>query len=340
MPIARVLPSSPRTFTLARSAPQNMRSTVRISVARPTDRALATASNAHDGDSTFEQTSGSSVRPELSARPLPAQSTPATELPATVDLISTQSSGCCMGGRSRALGEYSRLSGTIELRDSGSTGQTSPSAAYLVLKKPFRVDGEQVHELFVDSPRALEQGAEVQLNGRLDALPVGVGETGGRTRYALSGVSFVRPDGEPRFTGRGFLSGADEALAALFDRRPLMLDGPARLLVLDARASRAFIGSMGGFIMPTQNPFHGFDRQSPIEPASDTERAEIRIDAEGTVVDAESGEPLSRLTSDASSEIPSTTEWYVSDRTNTAYALESKSHTEASHRVASFVRLA
>lgn len=80
-------------------------------------------------------------------------------------------------------------------------------------------------------------------------------ETKGGKYVELSGVSNLTK-GEPAFDGKGNFTNARRSAQRLSYNRPLIMDAPAQIFVIDGK--RAWLGSMGGFMPPWMNSFHGF----------------------------------------------------------------------------------
>ena len=100
---------------------------------------------------------------------------------------------------------------------------------------------------------------------------------------------------EPPFDGKEFHSPIDGTpLRVLVLERRDIFDAPNIILVLDPTQGRAFAGTMGGFIRPGTNPFHGFYGSAQMERPNDKDRAAVRFDGDVAVSTA-TGEPLDRV---------------------------------------------
>src|SRR6185436_4216524 len=172
-------------------------------------------------------------------------------------------------------GEHLSVSGKIDNRKLfGPGGEAPPSGSYLVLAEALIVGSSRVNDIFLEG-RAFDEGKSVKLFGRLEARSYGGVETGPHPYIALSGISDLGA-GEPAFDGVDFHSAVNEArLRAFIVRRRDLFDAPNQIAVLDAAAARAFLGSLGGHILPQTNPFHGFSAATDIAEPTEADRAAV-----------------------------------------------------------------
>lgn len=190
------------------------------------------------------------------------------------------------------IGSHQTLSGTIENRHIMAIGgEAPPSGSYLILPKPITVAGKEVSAVFVQRYPELEEGAQVTLHGRIDERQFGGVETPQQSVIALTGVSNVSA-GEPIFDGKVFTNSLGKELQMLRDGRPEMYDAAGVIFVLDQSHDTAFIGGMGGHIMPTANQFHGFTGTAKIEEPTDADRQAVTFGPDGTPKNATTGDDL------------------------------------------------
>jgi hypothetical protein len=231
------------------------------------------------------------------------------------------------GPDSVKLGSYAALSGKIENRSLvGIGGEAPPSGSYLVLDKPISVDGQPVKELFVQRWPELTDGAQVKLNGRLDKGTWGGVETPESSYFALSGVSNLTA-GEPKFDGKFFTDSAGKQLSVLSYNRPLIMDAPAQIFVLDQGNDRAHLGSMGGFIPPYMNPFHGFSGSVAIENPTQADRDGVIQGPLGEPISAATGKKLVLVGEEGNNVVPfpdmMSHRWYMDEDKKEIYRLDS-----------------
>lgn len=220
-----------------------------------------------------------------------------------------------------APGTYARLKGTVEDRQLFAIGgEAAPSGNWLVLDAPIRVAGQDYADLYLGHAN-VRPGEQVDLNGRLDVNSFGGVETPRRNYVELTGVSNPGA-GEPLFDGRTFTSSASgKPLEVLSYDRPLMLDAPARIFVLDPGQDKAFLGARGGFIPPHINPFHGFRGQAELRAPTEAERNAVEW-VNDQPVDKATGAKLELI---AENGMPDgvadgmASNWYLNPRTDTAY---------------------
>lgn len=192
-------------------------------------------------------------------------------------------------------GEHLSVSGKIDDRRLvGPGGEAPPSGSYLVLVEPLIVGSSKVHDIFLEG-RKFAQGKNVELYGRLEARSYGGVETGSHPYIALSGISDLGA-GEPTFDGVQFHSAANQArLRALVVRRRDLFDAPNEIAVLDPAPRRAFLGSLGGHILPQTNPFHGFSAAADIAEPTEADRAAVVFNKEGNPIDVATGAELLKV---------------------------------------------
>lgn len=219
-------------------------------------------------------------------------------------------------------GEHVTLSGKIDNRRlMGPGGEAPPSGSYLVLTKPIRVGSVAVRELYLEG-KELEQDKAFMLYGRLEARSWGGVETGAHNYTALSGISDVGA-GEPLFDGVQFLSARTGThLRSFIVRRNDIFDAPNAIVVLDTALAKGFLGSMGGRMVPSFNPFHGFNASTPITEPTDAERAAIVFNKEGTPIVVATGHELLKVgeeTPPAGTADMFTYTWYFDNEATTLY---------------------
>jgi hypothetical protein len=164
----------------------------------------------------------------------------------------------------------------------GPGGEAPPSGEYLKLSTPISVDGKATDQIYLGHKKELV-GKTVTLNGRLDIGTYGGVETRPGTYVQLSGVSNLTA-GEPRFDGVNFTGAGKKKLPVVSLPYPAMLaDAPGGIMVIDQGKDHAYIGTMGGFIPPQANPFHGFRARRLIKPATAKHQAEAVMDSNGRV---------------------------------------------------------
>ncbi|HEX2570824.1 MAG TPA: hypothetical protein VH877_14800 [Polyangia bacterium] len=222
--------------------------------------------------------------------------------------------------------DYVVLSGRIEDREPiGIGGEAPPAGSYLVLDQPLRGGRSSIKEVFLLG-RRFADGEHKKLYGRLGEDQYGGVETAKRTYFVLSGISDLDA-GEPYFDGVEFHSATNgEVLPVLMLVRQDLFDAPNQIAVLDRSQGRAFIGFMGGFILPTANPFHGFQTSVPIEAPTEADRAAVQITEQALPISAATGEPMAEAgrvdppphTADAF-----TYSWYFDAATGTVYGFVS-----------------
>lgn len=157
-------------------------------------------------------------------------------------------------------------------------GEAPPSGSYLVPAQGLVVEGQRFDAVFLE--REFPAGQTIEVHGRLDVRAYGGVETEQRRYLALNGVSDLSA-GEPRFDGLHFLDKSGDALRTLVLERREIFDAPNLILVLDEEARSAFVGTMGGFRIPSTNPFHGFQGQTKIVAPTDADRAALRFTDHG-----------------------------------------------------------
>jgi hypothetical protein len=219
-------------------------------------------------------------------------------------------------------GDHVLLSGRIENRHRmGLGGEAPPSGSYLVLEHPIHVGRASVQEVYLQHPE-FAVGEKVKVYGRIEVLHFGGVETQQRTYVALSGVSNLTA-GEPSFNGVQFHSALNGAhLRVLVVKRRDIFDAPNVIVVLDPAERRAFLGTMGGFLVAGTNPFHGFTTSAEFASPTDADRAAVRFDAEGHAISVATGEPLLEVGHEAPP--PGTADmfsytWYFDDANETVY---------------------
>lgn len=195
-------------------------------------------------------------------------------------------------------GDHLAVSGKIDNRRLvGPGGEAPPSGSYLVLGEALVVGSARVNDIFLEG-REFAQGKNVKLYGRLEARSWGGVETGTHSYVALSGISDLDA-GEPTFDGVEFRSAVNQArLRAFIVRRRDLFDAPNEIVVLDPAPDRAFLGSLGGFILPQANPFHGFSAAADIAEPTDADRAAVVFNKEGNAIDAATGAELLKVGED------------------------------------------
>jgi len=223
-------------------------------------------------------------------------------------------------------GSYTQVSGSVENRQLvGIGGEAPPSGSWLVLDKPLTVGGEQIAELYLGQD-AYADGASVKLNGRIDLGSWGGVETPPSRYYSLSGVSDLGRN-EPIYDGQGFTSSVSgKPLDTLSWTRPLVTDIPATVWILDQGQDKAFIASMGGFIPPWMNPFHGIREARAIELPTAADRAKIGVSADGAPYVKATGDKLELISKEEPP--PGTADgmsqaWYLDAKTQELYRFAS-----------------
>lgn len=188
--------------------------------------------------------------------------------------------------------DYVALSGRIENREPiGIGGEAPPAGSYLILDRPLRMGRYSVKEVYLLG-RLFAQGEHKKLHGRLGTDQYGGVETPERSYFVLSGISDLDA-GEPYFDGVEFHSATNgEVLPVLMLVRQDLFDAPNQVAVLDRGQARAFIGFMGGFMLPSANPFHGFQTSVPIESPTEADRAAVQITEQALPISAATGEPM------------------------------------------------
>ncbi|MFC1611651.1 hypothetical protein ACFL6C_11885 [Myxococcota bacterium] len=220
-------------------------------------------------------------------------------------------------------GTYTDLTGKITLKTPENPprdGGYGAFGAWLKLDTPIRVGNLEVKELYLGHRKDLKEGDAAHVNGRLD-IREGPAEIFPPIRFVeLTGASMLNM-GEPRFDGRHFYNAAGTQLPVLHYSRPEIMDMPSRIFVLDNDSGRVFLGSMGGFIPPGMNPFHGFRASAKIEKAVTQDRAAIEWKQDGPVSTV-TGKPLVLIgrenTGWCGNDIP-TFNWYLDRDSGTAY---------------------
>lgn len=192
-------------------------------------------------------------------------------------------------------GEHLSVSGRIDNRSLlGPGGEAPPSGSYLVLVEALIVGSSRVNDIFLEG-RKFDQGKNVKLYGRLEARSYGGVETGSHPYIALSGISDLGA-GEPTFDGVEFHSAVNQAhLRAFIVRRRDLFDAPNEIVVLDPAPARAFLGSLGGLILPQANPFHGFSAATDIAEPTEADRAAVVFNKDGNAIDAATGAELLKV---------------------------------------------
>lgn len=238
-------------------------------------------------------------------------------------------------------GMHVEVAGVVDNREPVAIGgEAMPSGSYLRLAHHIHVSGVVFEELVLEhSPFA--QGHQLRAYGRIELRKVGGVESPLRRYAALSGVSDLGA-GEPRFDGLQFHSASNGAhLRVLMIRRRDIYDAPNTIVVLDVPAGRAFLGSMGGMLMPGRNPFHGFGASASIQTPTEAERVSVGFNAEGEALDAATGQPLVFL----DREVPPpnvvdglTTAWYFDPAQETVYSFISGGIAGFHNRMASLMR--
>ncbi len=238
-------------------------------------------------------------------------------------------------------GMHVEVVGVVDNREPVAVGgEAMPSGSYLCLAKPVHLSGAAFDALVLEHG-PFPQDHRLRAYGRIELRKVGGVETPQRRYAALSGVSDLGA-GEPRFDGLQFHSASNGAhLRVLVIRRQDLYDAPNAIVVLDAFAGRAFLGSMGGFQMPDRNPFHGFGAGADIQTPTDAERASVRFNAQGEAVDAETGQALVLL--DREAPPPNvvdglTTAWYFDPAQEIVYSFISGGIAGFHDRMASLMR--
>lgn len=248
------------------------------------------------------------------------------------------------GARSLEPGAYHQLSGEIVHRQIfGIGGEAPPSGTYLVLDEPRKVNGQLVKELYVERWPELEEGAKLQLNGRLDIRSFGGVEMPPTNYYALSGVTNLSA-GEPKFDGETFTNAEGKTLPWLSYNRPLMYDAPAKIFVLDQGHDTAFVGAMGGMVPPWKNGFHGLSGSAEIESATAADRNAITIGADGVPTSKATQQELTHVGLEpgpSATPIPGGAQrnWYFDAEGSTLYRIDSRASAPNPHQLSQVVRL-
>jgi hypothetical protein len=237
-------------------------------------------------------------------------------------------------------GEHLSISGKIDDRTLvGPGGEAPPSGSYLVLAEALVVGSSKVNDIFLEG-RKFDQGKTVKLYGRLEARSYGGVETGSHPYIALSGISDLGA-GEPTFDGVGFHSAVNQApLRALVVRRRDLFDGANDIAVLDPVPARAFLGSLGGHILPQANPFHGFSAAADIAEPTEADRAAVVFNKDGNAIDAATGAELLKVGDDPpppGADMFSHA-YYFNDATETLYSFVSGGIAGFVNRMESVVR--
>ena len=216
--------------------------------------------------------------------------------------------------------DWTKLSGTIMNREAvrGIGGEVPPAGSFLMLDKPITLNGKKVTEVHLTD--TFKKGLNVVLNGRLNARKWGGVETKGGTYAELSGLSNLSK-GEPAFNGKEFVDASGTKLQRLSYNRPLIMDAPAQIFVLDRKKGKAFIGAMGGFIPPWINSFHGFRASAAIKSATAADRAAVK-EVGGRLVNAKSGKALELIGTSGGGNFPDamSTSWYMDAESKKLYA--------------------
>lgn len=208
-------------------------------------------------------------------------------------------------------GSYGRVTGTVERRNVMAIGgEAPPGGDWLRLSPAIKVDGKNVDSLFLgDGFRA---GSKVTLNGRFDVDSYGGVETQAHTFVRLTGISNLGK-GEPTFDGKKFTDAEGKTLSRLSYNRPMIMDAPAVILVLSADQKKAFVGSMGGFIRPEMNPFHGFRSQKDLVKPNRVELSDLTA---GATTLKKNGESLDFIGKDSQNR-----RWYFDGDRSTAFGV-------------------
>lgn len=238
-------------------------------------------------------------------------------------------------------GDWTKLSGEILIREAmmGIGGEVPPAGAFLVLDKPITLNGKKVTELHLQGGD-FKKGMKLVLNGQLKERSWGGVETKGGKYAELSGLSNVSK-GEPTYDGKVFKNEQGEKLQVLSYNRPLIMDAPAQIFVLDQAKGKAFLGSRGGFIPPWVNPFHGFSGTAKIKTATDKDRAEV-VFKNGQPVDAKTGNALTLVGQSgqpAGTADGMTTSWYMDADTNKLYSFQTGGIAGFVNRMAQVIKL-
>ena len=83
---------------------------------------------------------------------------------------------------------------------------------------------------------------------------------------------------------------------------------------------------MGGFILPTANPFHGFQTSVPIESPTDADRAAVQITEQALPISTATGEPMveaGRVDPPPNTADAFAYSWYFDASTGTVYGFVS-----------------
>ncbi|MBX7099046.1 MAG: hypothetical protein K1X89_15150 [Myxococcaceae bacterium] len=208
-------------------------------------------------------------------------------------------------------GSYGRITGTVERRDIMAIGgEAPPSGDWLKLSSAIKVDGKLVDSVYLGD--GFRSGSKLALNGRFDVGTYGGVETTAHTYVQLTGISNLGK-GEPLFDGKKFTDAEGKTLARLSYNRPMIMDAPAVILVLSADQKKAFVGSMGGFIRPEMNPFHGFRSQKELVKPTRVETSDLTV---GATTLKKNGESLDFIGKDAQNR-----RWYFDGDRSTAFGV-------------------
>lgn len=245
-------------------------------------------------------------------------------------------------GPTLKVGSYYQLSGKIQNRENVAIGgEAAPSGAWLVLDTPAKIGGKAVKELFVQSwDDKFSNGAKATLNGRVDENTYGGVETPKKTYFQLSGVTNPAA-GEPTFDGKDFKNAQGDKLEVLHYNRPLIMDAPAKIFVLDPQNGKAFIGSMGGFIPPEFNPFHGLSGSAKIDEATDADRGKVKFNQQGEAISVATGKKLALIGEREAPNHPDAmgARWFLDEDKNTVYQFVSGGIAGFNNRMTSVIKL-
>lgn len=99
---------------------------------------------------------------------------------------------------------------------------------------------------------------------------------------------------EPIYDGSVFRSAINgEILRALIlNPENITVDAPSIVVVIEPLLQTAFIGTIGGFHLPSKSDFHGFYAQTPLQEPTDVDLEAIFFDEEGDANSTVTGEPL------------------------------------------------
>jgi hypothetical protein len=138
-----------------------------------------------------------------------------------------------------------------------------------------------------------------------------------------------------------FYSAANQAhLRMLILRRRDLFDAPNEVAVLDPALARAFLGSLGGHILPQANPFHGVSAAADIIEPTEADRAAVVFNKDGNAIDAATGAELSKVGTEPA---PPGADmfshaFYFNEATETVYSFVSGGIAGFSNRMESVVR--